>query len=129
MKLCSGLETSAAVFHSMLTQENSDDIERIQKGVTRIIMGTRYTSYEEALTFLDLEPLEKRRETLCLSFALKCLKNEKFKHLFVPNPEVEYDLRKVSKFIMPYCAKDRYKSSPLIYLTHILNVHFDKNID
>ena len=69
-------------------------IERIQKIVVQIIMGTRYTSYEDALKYLCLDTLFKRIEMLCLAFALKCLKNPKFKYLFQTTPELEYNLKK-----------------------------------
>ena len=121
MKLRSVLETSVAVFHSMLTHDNTTDIERISKTVAKIILGTRYTSYEDALQFLNLESLEKRRGDLCLSFALKCLTNPKFEHLFEPTPKVDYKLRDVRKFVVPHCDKSRSQSSTLIYLTHLLN--------
>ena len=104
MKLRSVLESLAPVFHSLLTQEDSKNIERIQKTVTRIIMGSRYSSYEESLVYLDLESLEIRRENLCLAFALKCLKTEKFKHLFQATPDLEYAMRNDRrKVIEPQC--------------------------
>ena len=126
MKLRSVLESAAVVFHSLLTEENNKNIERIQKTVARIIMGTRYTSYEDALKYLSLDTLFERREMLCLSFALKCLKNQKFKHLFQVTPDLEYDLKKDRRrFIEPKCDSERFTSSPLIYLTRLLNTYFD----
>ena len=62
IKLRTVLESSAVVYHSMLTQEDSSNIERVQKAVVRIIMGPRYISYERALKYLSLEPPYKRRE-------------------------------------------------------------------
>ena len=96
MKLRCVLETSVAVLHSMLTHDNTTVIERIPKTVSKLILGTRYTSYEDTLKLLNLESLEKRREDLCLSFALKCLKNPKFE----PTPKVDYKLRDVGKFVV-----------------------------
>ena len=62
MKVRSVLESAAVVFHSLLTEENKKNIERIQKTVIRIIMGTRYTSYEDSLKYLNLDTLFERRE-------------------------------------------------------------------
>ena len=38
IKIRSVLESNCQVFHSMLTQEDTDDIERIQKIVVKIIL-------------------------------------------------------------------------------------------
>ena len=43
------LEQSCVVWHSSLTKENSDDLERVQKCAARIIMGNKYKDYEDAL--------------------------------------------------------------------------------
>ena len=118
MKLRSVMESAAPVFHSMLTLENTTDLERVQKNVTCIIMGNRYTTYEEALEYLELDTLLKRREQICLDFALKCFHNRKFSHLFVPTPANDHDLREpVRRFLEPQCTTERYRKSPLVYLT------------
>ena len=88
-------------------------------------MGTRYTSYEDALKYLCLDTLFKRIEMLCLAFALKCLKNPKFKYLFQTTPELEYNLKKERRFVEPHYDTERLKSSPLTYLTRLLNAYFD----
>ena len=54
----------------MMTVEYTNDIERVQKNVVCILLGKRFTNYEEGLTFLELETLVERREKLCLTFAL-----------------------------------------------------------
>ena len=124
MKIRSVLESSSVVYHSMLTIEDTQDIERVQRVVIRTIMGTRYQSYEDSLTFLNLEDLSVRREELCLTFALKCLNSAKFGHLFTPTPNVGYNVRELRHFVEPQCDTDRYLNSPLVYLTRILNEYF-----
>ena len=69
------LEQSCTVWHSMLTQENRDDLERVQKSALKIILDQKFKSYENALNILELDTLEERRDKLCLSFAIKCTKN------------------------------------------------------
>ena len=71
------LEQSATVWHSSLTEENKNDLERVQKTAIKLILGNHYLSYEQALKKLDLENLHERRETLCLAFAKKSSKNQK----------------------------------------------------
>ena len=65
------LEKSAAVWHSSLTQNNVQMLERVQKASMRTIFGEKYESYEHSLKQLKLDTLELRREKLCLTFAKK----------------------------------------------------------
>ena len=69
------LEQSAVVWHSSITNKNRRDMERVQKAAVRVIMGSDYTSYKNDLRKLRLVTLEKRRESLCLKFAKKCIKS------------------------------------------------------
>ena len=48
----------------IVTQENIDDLERVQKNAFRLILGNKYINYEESLSYLNLEKLSTRRETL-----------------------------------------------------------------
>ena len=68
-------EQSAVVWHSSLTQENRNNIERVQKTALKIILRNEYKTYESALVEVNLKNLDTRRETLCLNFAKSCLKN------------------------------------------------------
>ena len=65
------LEQSSVVWHSSLTKEISDDLGRVQKAAVRIILGTRFENYEDALIKVNLESLEVRREELCKKFEKK----------------------------------------------------------
>ena len=62
------------MWHSSLTPENSDDLERVQKSAVKIILGQDYESYEKSLIKLEMESLQDRREFLCFKFAKKMLK-------------------------------------------------------
>ena len=63
------LEFAAVVWHAGLTQINTTDIERVQKRALAIILGPKYTSYENSLKTVNLESLKTRREKFSLSFA------------------------------------------------------------
>ena len=65
------LEQSATVWHSSLTQENAEDLERVQRSALKIMLNDKYVSYKRSLAQLGLETLSDRRETLCLNFAVK----------------------------------------------------------
>ena len=75
------LEQSATVWHSSLTNDNTKDLERVQKTALRIILGNRYKSYTNALNILNLQSLSDRRRSLCLNFAKK--KNHDIVWIFV----------------------------------------------
>ena len=72
-------------------------------------MGQKYSDYNEALKYLNMEKLSERRQKLCLSFAKKCIKNEKAKTLFPLNNHVK-DLRNSEKFKVNFAASERYKN-------------------
>ena len=60
------LEFTAVVWSSGLTQENSTQIERIQKSAFAVIMGVQYASNEKSCAKLSMETLYNRREKLVL---------------------------------------------------------------
>ena len=60
------------ISHSSITQENSDDLERTQKTLTKLLL--KEESYENALVKLNLDELAKRREKISLKSAKDCVK-------------------------------------------------------
>ena len=69
----------------MMTQENRDDLERIQKIILKILLGPAYNTCPDACLQFDIDSLEDRRLKLSLNFALKCSKSEKFTSLYPKN--------------------------------------------
>ena len=99
----SQLEQSAVVWHSSLTDDNRSDLERVQKSAVKIILGERYQSYQKSLALLDMETLEERRENLCLTFAQRCLKNEKSNENVPPKSKERYGNEKNGEVSCPTC--------------------------
>ena len=126
MKIRSVLEYCAPVFTSMLSKENISDIERIQKSAFKVILNDEYLNYTQACCLLNASTLESRRSELSLSFALKCLKSDQHGHLFKQRISTYYKLRNIKSFEEPFCMTERYKTSPIPYLTRLLNDHFAK---
>ena len=118
-RIRSTLEFAAPVFHSGLTLDQSRQLEMIQKKALVIILGVNYTSYESALSELNVERLDHRRTELCYSFALKCTKSPKHNSMFPLNNRVN------SRNPKPYkefpCKSSRYFNSPIPYLSRLLN--------
>ena len=118
------LEQSATVWHSSITQQNSDDLERVQKNAFRIILKNDYQNYTKALIKLDMEKLCDRRERLCLSFAKNCVNNPRTTHMFPRNfKSHDMQTRNPEKFLVQHALNDRLKDSPIIYMQNLLNAH------
>ena len=109
----------------MLTQDENNDIERIKKIVLKIILDKKYIDYHQACLLLDVQSLPVRRIKLSLNFGLKCLSNNKFKHLFQPN--TNSTVRNPEKFVVPFAKSTRYYNSPKLYITRLLNHHFSQD--
>ena len=116
------IEQSAVVWHSSLSKKNIKDLERVQKAAVRVIMGKDYSTYKEGLKLLKINNLKLRRDKLCLSFAKKCIKNEKVKNMF-PLRKVIHGMkkRKHRKFQNVRTNTTRYKQSAIPYMVKLLN--------
>ena len=116
------LEQSSPVWHCSLTQENSDDLGRVQKSVLKLILNQRYKDYSNALKLLELDTIKHRRKRLSLSFALKCLKHPKFKNMRPENQkEHEMNTRDTEKFKVQFALTRRLQNFPIIYMQKLLN--------
>ena len=116
------LEQSVPVWHSSLTNENKEDLERIQKSAFRIILGNRYKNYQNALNLLEMDTLESRREHLCLVFAQKAANHPECKQMFpkhVKNHKMQ--TRNTEKYKVNYANTDRLKSASIIHMQKLLN--------
>ena len=116
------LEQSATVWHSSITEENNQDLERVHKSAVKLILGEQYHDYKKGLMKLDMESLEQRRENLCLNFAIKCVKNPKTKGIFPKTIKAHpMETRKQEKFQVQHAHTERLKKSSVIYMQNILN--------
>ena len=74
------LEYSDVIWHSSLTSNQTHQLERVQKRALRIILGTDYISYANALDVCDVDRLSAQREQHSLKFAQslpKCSRTSK----------------------------------------------------
>ena len=119
----SNLEFSSNVWHSSLTKENRQDLERVQKAALRVILGGEYLNYENALKLTKLESLEERRGSISLRFAKNCLKNEHFSKLF-PLKKINHamNVRNPDRYVVKRANTERFKRSTIPYLQRQLNL-------
>ena len=117
------LEFGVPVWNSSLTDQCSNEIERVQKSFAQITLGTQYISYQNALHMLGLESLRSRRQKICEKFALKSSKHPNHsKWFFKEEPTKKIQTRsKQLKYKVPFARLERFKQSPVPYLTNILN--------
>ena len=117
-------EYCSVVFHSSLTAEQSNLIERIQKTCLKVILGDMFIDYESALEMCGLDTLFTRRAARCLDFALKCIshkKNRRFFPLKENNPTCK--VREPEKFEVNFARTTSYLKSTIPYCQRLLNKH------
>ena len=116
------LEGAVPVWNSGLTKNQIHMLERVKKTALYIILDQNYVNYEVACTVADLEPLEIRREELCLSFARKNLKSSD--PLFT-SARHNVNIRSKSAYLVKEfkCNTARFEKSSLPYLAKLLNAN------
>ena len=117
-------EYCAVAFHSRLTQEQSNKLERIQKTCLRVILGDSYVDYNTALNKCGLQTLFDRREKRCLDFSLKCLKHPTNRRLFPHNPNQTHGVRSTETFSVNFARTSTYRDSAVPYCQRLLNQHY-----
>ena len=116
------LEQSCQVWHSSLTLENFQALERVHKNALKIILQEEYISYSNALNKSGLSSLFERRSKLCLKFAKSCLKNPEMKKMFPLNPTTySVQTRFREKFQVTDARTERLRSSAIPYMQRLLN--------
>ena len=119
------LEYCSVLWHSTLTVEQSQAIERGQKTCLKILLGSEYTSYADALDYTGLELLSKRRETRCLQFGLKCLVHPLHHRMFPANPQLDKNsrIRQQDHFVVNKARTESYRTSAIPYIQRKLYVY------
>ena len=116
------LEFGVPVWNSNLSEHCSKEIERVQKSFAHIVLGDQYVNYLNALQILGLESLKSRRLKICKKFALRSSKHPNHSKWFLKqDTEKTHTRRKSLKYKVPFARLDRFKRSPIPYLTNILN--------
>ena len=116
------LEQSCVIWHSSLTEEDNQKLERVQKNACRNILKEKYESYENALDVLCIDSLFKRREKLILAYGRKCLTLDQTKEFFPLNDNMDtLKLRNRNKYRVTEGNTERFRNSTIPYIQRILN--------
>ena len=104
------------------TEENSCDLERMQKSAVKVMRKDAYNGCQNGLAKLGFESLNQRRENLCLEFARTCNKHEKLQHMFPKNiKEHSMDTINNEVFRVQHENISRLQNSAIIYMRKLLN--------
>ena len=106
------LEFNSCVWYSSITEEECEDLDRVQKNACKLILKEEYKEYKSALTVLGLDCLRVRREKLALKFAKKCLELPTMQDFFPRNQNDDYMFRNKEKYSVNFAyTKKCFKSS------------------
>ena len=115
------LEYNSVAFHSSLSSQQEDALERCQSVCLKVILQDNYISYEAALEMAGMETLKARREARCLDFSLKCLRHNTNKRLFPLNPNNQTNVRAREKYAVNFARTNAYQNSAIPYCQRLLN--------
>ena len=91
-------------------------------------LGAGVISDEEQ--YIKIKSLRDRRDELCLKFAKKCLKIEKFQKYFPLNKKKHcMSMRSTEMFELGRSGSTRYQKSAIPYMISILNKYESKRSD
>ena len=116
-------EHGVALWNSGLTKGQINDLEKIQKVALKIILGENYGSYDKACNFFNLETLSKRRNSLCVNFALKLFKSERSDQFFTHR---KTKTRNTDPVVEKKCNTKRAYNAPHNYLARLVNQNKNK---
>ena len=114
------IEYAAQVYHPMMTKQQNDDLERLQRSSLKIIYGPKI-SYREALGLTGLPSLEERRKELLKKFAVKISGDSKYNNWLPKSEQPAYSLRTHKKYREMHANPDRLYRSPLFTIRRTLN--------
>ena len=120
--LSSVLDQLCVLWGSGLTRENTNDLERTQKMLTKLVLQEECTSYNESLVNLGLQNLEDRRKSLTLAFAKRSLADGYFSDLFKKRkPSQTMKTRNRYYYEVAHDNTERFKNSAIIAMQRLQN--------
>lgn len=114
------LEQSCTLWHTSLTLENIEDLERTQKTFAKLVLRNNYKTYDEALVKLNLLSLPERRKRLCKNFAESGVRQNTLSDLIKKNKK-KSQIRNPEKFKVDFAYTERFRRSSIIQMLSMLN--------
>ena len=116
----SKLEFCSVAFHSGLSKQQSNTLDRCEATCLKIILQESYISYEAACEMLGLTKLSERRLARCYRFSQQCLKHPQNQRIF-PRNENTNNLRSKEPFKVNFGYTEAYKRSAVPFCQRLLN--------
>ena len=107
------------IYHSMLTDSQDEQIDRLQTHALRVIYGSSLSA-RRLRDLSGLPTLRSRRIEQCDKFARKCFDSDRFHHWF-PLKEKTRSTRAGDEFREDYARCKRLYDSPLFYMRRRMN--------
>ena len=115
------LDYATPVYHSQLSQEQSNALEKMQSRALKIIYGFDL-SYEEILEMSGIKTLWTRRERLMDKFIVKLTENPRFSKDWLPQKQFHHlDLRTKLIYQEKFARTERLYRSPKYFIRIRLN--------
>ena len=121
-QVLSVLSLGAPAWYGQLTMAERTHLNRVLRCGLHIIYGDSYRSFSQALTRAGMISVTDQLHKMTAKFANRAAKHSKFSKWFKLRPEGELNTRCQKTKYLPVASRTaRYGSSPLPYLTAILN--------
>ena len=91
------------------------------KPLCYVMYGNKFSTYEQALSDMNMESLYDRRTKLCFNFIKKSIKLENFKNLFPENENVNMNIRNHEKYLIKKYRTERCKKTSVPYFQSLMN--------
>ena len=114
------IEYAVPVYHHMLTGEQSERLERLQRQTLKMVYGFD-VSYSEALRRSGLTTLAERRAEIVRKFVVKVSNNERYDRWFPLLEAAPYNLRTRRRYEEFYARTERMLNNPLNRMRKLLN--------
>ena len=116
------IEYSSVIYHPMLTEEQTEYIEKQQTRALKNIFGNQY-SRRRLYELSGIPPLGERREQACLRFATKMANTQRFSRHFIKKKS-RARAKTQTEYVEQKARTNRRKNSPLFYYRKLLNGNF-----
>ena len=113
------VEYGCPVYHSSLTDDQDERLERLQDHALKCIYGSELSA-RKLRGMAGLRTLRERREEIVRKFVFKCASDPVFDHWF-PKKAVQRVTRNKEIYLEEPARCERLRNSPLHYFRRILN--------
>ena len=108
------------VYHPMLTDDQDQLLERLQRQALKIIYG-KDLSYTQMREKAEVTTLRQRRVDMSDKFSAKCLKDPRFRDWFPLRSQGRRSRGDGEKYQEEFARCKRYFNSPLFFMRRRLN--------